>query len=116
MGFCVEERWKGMEWDRKRHGRWCGSGKPACATYRLAGAKLEHRDGNGDFPVGECLPIPVPAGRKNPRLHPRERSRGRFFSYPRLRREIYPRGEPRRESVPAKSTIFKDKFKLIVSN
>jgi hypothetical protein len=41
MGFCVEERWKGMGWDWKRHGRWCGSGKPACATYRLAGAKLE---------------------------------------------------------------------------
>jgi hypothetical protein len=72
------------------------------------------RDGNGDFPVGEWLPIPVPVGRKIPRPRPRERSRGSFFSHP--RRGIYPRGEPRGESIPTKSTIFKDKFKLVVSN
>jgi hypothetical protein len=78
--------------------------------------KLVCRDGNGDFPVGEWLPIPVPAGTKISRPRPRERSRGNFFSHPRPRRGIYPRGEPRGESVPARSTIFKDKFKLIVSN
>jgi hypothetical protein len=53
---------------------------------------LLSRDGNGDFPVGEWLPIPVPAGTKIPR--PRERSRGSFFSHPRPGRGIYPRGEP----------------------
>jgi hypothetical protein len=74
------------------------------------------RDGNGDFPVGEWLPIPVPAGTKIPRPRPRERSRGSFFSHPRPRRGIYPCGEPRGESVPARSTMFEDKFKLIVSN
>jgi hypothetical protein len=74
------------------------------------------RDGNGDFPVGEWLPIPVPTGTKIPRPRPYERSRGNFFSHPRPRRGIYPRGEPRGESVPARSTIFKDEFKLIVSN
>jgi hypothetical protein len=74
------------------------------------------RDDNGDFPVGECLP--VPAGRKipRPRPHPRERLRGSFFSHPCRRRGIYPCGEPHGESVPARSTIFKDKFKFIVPN
>jgi hypothetical protein len=81
-------------------------------TWRGGSADLVHRDGNEDFPVGEWLPIPVPAGTKIPR--PRERSRGSFFSRP--RRGIYPRGKPCGESVPARSTIFKDKFKLIVSN
>jgi hypothetical protein len=52
------------------------------------------RDGNGDFPVGEWLFIPVPAGRKIPRPHPRKRSRENFFSHSRPRRRIYPRGEP----------------------
>jgi hypothetical protein len=55
-------------------------------------------------------------GEKNSRPRPRERSRGSFFSHPRPRRRIYPRGEPRGESVHTKSTIFKYKFKLIVSN
>jgi hypothetical protein len=64
------------------------------------------RDGNGDFPVGEWLPIPIPVGTKIPRLRPRERSRGSFFSHPHPRRGIYPRGEPRGESVPAISIIF----------
>jgi hypothetical protein len=59
------------------------------------------RDGNGDFPIGEWLPVPVPAGRKIPR--PRERSWGSFFSHPRPHRGIYPRGESRGESVPARS-------------
>jgi hypothetical protein len=72
------------------------------------------RDGNGDFPVGEWLPIPVPMGIKIPRPRPRERSRGNFFSHPRPhpRQGIYPREEPHEKSVPARSTIFK----LIVSN
>jgi hypothetical protein len=77
---------------------------------------LTLRDVNGNFPVGEWLPIPVPAGAKIPRLCPREHSRGSFFSHPRPRRGIYSRGEPRGESVPARSTIFKDKLKLIVPN
>jgi hypothetical protein len=72
------------------------------------------RDGNGDSPVGEWLPIPVPAGRKIPR--PRERTRGRFFSHPRPRRGIYPRGELRGETFPTTSIIFEEKIKLIVSN
>jgi hypothetical protein len=76
---------------------------------------LPPRDGNGDFPVGEWVPIPVFVGRKIPRPRPRERSRGNFFSHPRPRRGIYPRGEPREKSIPTKSTIFKYKFKLIVS-
>jgi hypothetical protein len=86
-----------------------------CSEQKLPPAS---RDGNGDFPVGEWLPIPVPVGTKipRPRPRPRERSRGSFFSRPRPHRGIYPHGEPRGESVPARSTIFKDKFKLIVSN
>jgi hypothetical protein len=68
-------------------------------------------DDNKDFPVGEWLPIPN--GEKNPR--PRERSRGSFFSHPRPYRRIYPRREPCGESVPVKSIISKDKFKLVVS-
>jgi hypothetical protein len=40
------------------------------------------RDGNGEFPVGECLLIPVPAGRKFPRPRPRESWRGENFLVP----------------------------------
>jgi hypothetical protein len=65
------------------------------------------RDDNKEFPVREWLPI-------HPRPH--ERSRGSFFSHPRPRRGIYPRGVSRGESVFARSTIFIDKFKLIISN
>jgi hypothetical protein len=82
----------------------------------FSGRHKPTRDGNGDFPVGEWLPIPVPVGTKIPRPRPRERSRGSFFSPPRPRRGLSPRGAPRGESVPARSTIFKDKFKLIILN
>jgi hypothetical protein len=45
------------------------------------------RDGNGEFPVGFWLPIPVPATKKLPRGDPHERLRGTFLPHPR-----YPRG------------------------
>jgi hypothetical protein len=61
-------------------------------------------------------PHPVPVERKIPRPRSRERSRESFFSHPRPRRGIYPRGKPRWESIPTRSKIFKDKFKLIVLN
>jgi hypothetical protein len=98
-----------------RSGFACGEDGPALVVP-LVGVPLW--DGDGDFPVGEWLPIPVLVGRKipRPRPRPRERSRGSFFSHPRPRRGIYPRGEPHGESVPTRSTIFKYKFKLIVSN
>jgi hypothetical protein len=109
-----------------RHGTTRPTGLPgrACTVLRAwpeaqarpFGPFFGPRDGNGDFPVGEWLPIPVPAGTKIPRPRPRERSRGSFFSHPRPRRGIYPRGEPSGESVPTRSTMFEDKFKLIVSN
>jgi hypothetical protein len=70
----------------------------------------------GIFPVGEWLLILVPTGTKIFRLRPRERWWGSFFSHLRPRQGIYPREESRGESVPARSTILKDKFKLIVSN
>jgi hypothetical protein len=38
--------------------------------------RVRGRDGNGDFPVGEWLPILVPVRRKI--SHPRECSRGAF--------------------------------------
>jgi hypothetical protein len=88
---------------------------PTSGPHELA-SSLSTRDGNRDFPVGEWLPIPVPAGRKIPHPRPRECSRGSFFSHPCPHRGIYPLGEPRGESVPTRSTIFKYKFKLIVSN
>jgi hypothetical protein len=59
---------------------------------------------------------PCPRGEENSlSLSPRAYGKA-FFSHPRPRRGIYPREEPRGESAPTKSTIFKDKFKLIVSN
>jgi hypothetical protein len=45
------------------------------------------RDGNGEFPVGFWLPIPVPATKKLPRGDPHEHLRGAFLPHPR-----YPRG------------------------
>jgi hypothetical protein len=78
------------------------------------------------YPIGEdFIPYPYPwVGMATgfprrgiaPRPRPRERSRGSFFSHPRPRRGIYPRAEPRGESVTTRSTIFKGKFKLIISN
>jgi hypothetical protein len=47
---------------------------------------------------------PSPRGEKF--LSP-ERSRGSFFSHPRPRRGIYPRGEPRGESVPLEVQYLK---------
>ena len=41
------------------------------------------RDGNGEFPVGFWLPIPVPATKKLPRGDPHERLRGAFLTHPR---------------------------------
>ena len=37
-------------------------------------------DVNGEFPVEECLPIPVPVGKKILHPHPRQVSRGETFS------------------------------------
>jgi hypothetical protein len=63
------------------------------------------RDDNGDFPVGEWLPIPVPVnthgGVFSPILVPVE--------------EFILVGNPA-GNLSTRSTIFKDKFKLIVSN
>jgi hypothetical protein len=58
------------------------------------GITIPTRDDNGDFLVGEWLPVPVPAGRKIPCPRPGERSRGSFFSHPCPRQGIYPHGEP----------------------
>jgi hypothetical protein len=56
------------------------------------------KDGNGEFPVGYCLPIPVPAGEYFPRPRPRERSRGTFFPHPRTRAgNVSPTGPHPRE-------------------
>jgi hypothetical protein len=43
----------------------------------------KRRDGNGEFPVGEQLPIPAPAGREFPRPRPRQCSQGCFLPSPR---------------------------------
>jgi hypothetical protein len=52
------------------------------------------RDGKGEFPVGEWLPIPVSTGKNfsSPFLRTLTEE---FFSHPRPRRGIYPRGQPR---------------------
>jgi hypothetical protein len=52
---------------------------PFEACYNLVVGK----DGNGEFPVGFHLSIPVPVGQKSPRPHPREGSRGRISFDPR---------------------------------
>jgi hypothetical protein len=71
---------------------------------------LVNRDGNGEFPVGELLPILVPVGRKI--LRPRERSWGDYFAHSRPRRGIY----PREEFVPLVNIIFRVKLKMIILN
>ena len=48
----------------------------------------------GNSPVGFCLPIPVPARSRFPRLRPREDSRGTFSFHPRPRGEYIPDGDP----------------------
>ena len=51
-------------------------------------------DVNGEFPVEECLPIPVPVGKKIPHPHPRQVPRGRLSPHPHPCRGISPRGNP----------------------
>jgi hypothetical protein len=88
------------------------------ATHKVSNLRVkqgESRDGNGDFLVGNDSPYPSPRGEKFLVPSPRTLT-VELFSHPRFRRGIYPHEEPREESVPARSTIFKDKFKLIVSN
>jgi len=55
------------------------------------------KDGNGEFPIGFCLPIPVPVGEKFPRPHPRPRqgSRGTISPHPRTRAGKHTRPGPR---------------------
>ena len=50
--------------------------------------RTAERDGNGEFPVGFCLPISVSARSRFPRSRPREDSRGTFSSHSRPRNEI----------------------------
>jgi hypothetical protein len=56
-----------------------------CHAIHLNGMHVwrTRRDGNGEFPVGDQPPIPVPAGIKFPRPRPRQHSRGTIFSHPR---------------------------------
>jgi hypothetical protein len=46
-------------------------------------ALVPHKDGNGEFPVGDWHPIPVPAGTKSTPSPSREHHRGEFFPHPR---------------------------------
>jgi hypothetical protein len=45
--------------------------RTTCASGGVHVRRIGIRDGNGELPVGERLLIPVPAGRKFPRPHPR---------------------------------------------
>jgi hypothetical protein len=71
--------------------------------------RVASRDGNGEFPVGECLPIPVPAGRKNPRPRPRQCSRGVFLPIPVPVRGFIPVG------VPVPASVIVDLHKVGIS-
>jgi hypothetical protein len=55
-------------------------------------------DGNGEFPVGDRAPIPVPAGTKFPRPAPVKTHGGLFATAPIPRGESIPDGVP----VPAR--------------
>ena len=93
--------------DRGDGGALRGSAGPEWGNWewaeRVGGG---NRDGNGEFPVGFCLPIPVPARSRFPRPRPREDSRGTFSSHPRPRGEYIPDGYPRpRNEITKKSTI-----------
>jgi hypothetical protein len=46
------------------------------------------KDGNGEFPVGECLPISVLVGEKISHPCPRQRLRGQVLSHPHPRTGI----------------------------
>jgi hypothetical protein len=56
--------------------------------------KQSSNDSNGEFPVGEGLPIPVPAGEIIPRPRPRQPSRRIFLSIPVPARGFNPCGIP----------------------
>jgi hypothetical protein len=60
------------------------------------------RDGNGEFPVGERSPIPVPARKKNPHPRPCEHLRESVRPHPRPCTGKF----PRRVTVPANSLQF----------
>jgi hypothetical protein len=88
------------------------------ATRKVSSLRVkqgESRDGNGISLSGNDSPYSSPRGEKFPVSSPRTLT-GELFSHPCSRRGIYAREKPRGESVPARSIIFKDKFKLIVSN
>jgi len=52
------------------------------------------RDINGEFPIGECFPIPVLMRKKLPRPRPRKMSQGRFSPHPHPRAWNNPHGVP----------------------
>jgi hypothetical protein len=72
-------------------------------------------DDNEDFSIGNGFPSSSPREGKFPVPVLTNVYGGSFFFYLRLR-GIYPREEPRGKSVYVRSTIFEDKFKLIITN
>jgi hypothetical protein len=67
--------------------------------------RLPGRDGNGEFPVGDQPPIPVPAGTHFPRPRPRQHLRGEIFYRPRPPRGIHPRRGPRPREMAQRTDV-----------
>ena len=53
------------------------------------------KDGNGEFPIGDRPPIPIPAGEDFPRPVPAKAHGGRSLPIPEPDRGMHPRRGPR---------------------
>jgi hypothetical protein len=63
------------------------------------------RDGNGEFPVGDQPPIPVPARTHFPRPRTRQHLRGEIFYCPRPPWGIHPRRGPRPREMAQRTDV-----------
>ena len=70
-------------------------GPASCRFLPLYTFFILTKDGNGEFPVGFCLPIPVPTGEKFPRPRPCQGSRGTISPHPRTQAGKHTRRGPR---------------------